>query len=169
MAGLIQDLIGSLQDQLICYEQLLDLSDEKTKVIIANQVDSLQAVTKREQELAGKLPRLERKREQICSDIALVLNQDPEGLTLQTIIELLKEAPEEQSQLVKLKQDITDVIEQLKLSNEKNKKLIHQALDYIEFTMNAIQSGNQAASIPGYEQQGRTTQQQGRSFFDRKQ
>ncbi len=54
----------------------------KKDVIINGDLPSLQETTGREQEMAGLLLRLEKQREAITSDIALVTNHSNEAMTI---------------------------------------------------------------------------------------
>lgn len=168
MAGLIHDLIEILGEQKECYEGLLTLAKYKTDSIVNREMDILEQVLKREQEFIGRASRLEKNREEILKDISNVLNISFKELTIANLILSLDKTPDEQEELRQLRQELIDIVEQIKQHNMTNEGLINQSLEFIEFTLNAIQSMNSYPSS-GYQEQGDDKQQPNTSFFDAKQ
>ena len=58
MASIIENLITELNDEYALYEQLLQVSMEKTGAIVSNNLDRLSETTEKEQRLADDLLRL---------------------------------------------------------------------------------------------------------------
>lgn len=170
MASLVEDLIQNLEDQFQCYKQVLHIQDDKTKAIVDNHLDKVHQVTSLENELVGKISRLERQRITIISDIALVLNKKEEELTVLRLTELLKNSQEESHKLLELRSAIVEVINQLKDINQQNKMLMDHALHYVEFTINAIQTSRSIPDTSNYASKGKAIQKsQGTHYFDAKQ
>ena len=168
LASLIQELMNILEEETGCYQTLLDMADNKRDVIIQGDVPSLQEITKKEQELAGFLLRLEKKRQENVMDICQVTNRKPEDMTIQKLIDLLK--GNEKNQLKETQEELLSVVEQLKSKNELNKKLIAQSLELLDFTMNAVQSMRSAPTSNNYQSRGTNYHDyQGKNFFDAKQ
>ena len=90
MASLIDNLITTLNTENDEYAALLDLSMEKTGIIVKGDVDALNNIVEREQEVIERIIVLEKKREECTKDIATVLNKDYSRLTLPLLIEYLK-------------------------------------------------------------------------------
>lgn len=169
MASLIEELIVVLEEEKECYIQLLSIGQSKTDIIIKGDVSSLSEITKYEQETATHVVKLEKKREEIINDIALVTNKDSKELTITNLALLLTKQQEQHDELIKLRDDIKDIVEKLRDINDKNKILLQESLDYIDFTMNAIQSTN---SVPNsnYESKGNFNDATiNNSLFDAKQ
>ena len=82
MASLIDNLITTLNTENDEYAALLDLSMEKTGIIVKGDVDALNNIVEREQEVIERIIVLEKKREECTKDIATVLNKDYSRLTL---------------------------------------------------------------------------------------
>ena len=168
MASLIEELIGVLEEETGCYEKLLNMADNKKDVIIKGDVPSLQEITKVEQELAGHILRLEKKRKQCIEDICLVLNKKSEEMTIQNLIEML--TGDEKIRLKGINEKLVNIITDLQTHNEVHKKLIQQSLDFIDFTVNAVQSTTTAIPSNSYQAKGnRYDSYSGRNFFDAKQ
>lgn len=151
MAGMMDQLVEILSEQTERYEELLGLAQEKRDVIINNDVESLQKINHLENMVISQNQKLEKKRQALVADMALVLNQKEDDLTLTKLIELM-EGKEEQPPLTKARDNIQAVLNELKEINTLNGELIQNALDYIEFSTNLMRSstGKQpSAYFPG--------------------
>lgn len=140
MASLIEELIDVLDKELDIYQQLIPISNEKTQIIIKNDLAALQEITDKEQWAVDQISVLEHKRETIMTNIKIVINQKAEALNLKTLIHLLESQPKEQKALSILHDKLNTVIRQLKEINLRNQALIEQSLEMIEFNLNVIQS-----------------------------
>ena len=169
MASLIKDLIKILEEETGCYKLLRDMADNKKDVIIKGDLPSLQGITQREQEMAGLLLRLEKNRTSIIKDIALVTNQSNEAMTVHKLIGMLEGQAEQEELKVVSEKLIAEVIP-LKEANDINEGLLKQSLEFVDFTMNAIQSSRTPITTNNYQRKGYGDAPAGnRSFFDSKQ
>lgn len=91
MAGMTGQLVEILTEQTERYEELLGLANEKRDVIIANDIEGLQKINHLENLVVSQNQKLEKKRIALVADMALVLDQKEEDLTLTKIIELMKD------------------------------------------------------------------------------
>lgn len=146
MASLVEELISVLEEECEIYDKLLPIAEEKTNVIIKNDLETLRKITIQEHETVDKISALERKRERVIFDIATVLNQDKNTLNLTKIVELLEKQPKEQRRLGELHGRLKTTVSRLVDVNFQNKSLIEQSLEMIEFNMNLIQS---TRTLPG--------------------
>lgn len=140
MASLIQELITTLQEECTIYKELIPVGEEKTKVIVTNDLEALERITNIEQTMVNKITSLERKRQEVIVNIATVINKKPEELDLKTMVQLFTKQPKEQKELSQIHDDLKQTIERLMNINHQNQSLIEQSLDLIEFNMNFIQS-----------------------------
>ena len=99
MASLMEELIQTLDAEEKCYSQLIPIEEEKTRAIIANDLEALQDITVREHDLVDETSALENKRERVAIDIATVLGRDPKTITLEQIASVLKNQPADQKKL----------------------------------------------------------------------
>ncbi len=170
MASLIEELISVLEETTGCYESLRIVANNKKEVIIKGDVPSLQTLTDEEQGVAGRLLRLEKKRQELIEDVCLVTNKDPKTMTVSSLIDLLQGQKDEQTRLKKVSQHMIEVVDEVKKINDINKTLIKESLDYVSFTMNALQSASSMPQGNAYQKKGGLyDQQNGRNFFDAKQ
>ena len=153
MASLTEELIGVLRKEQEIYQQLIPITEKKTKVIIQNDLKSLQEITESEQKAVERLNALERRREEVIVNMGTVLNRDPRTLKLKNMVKLLEKRPEEQKQLAELYDSLTASIRRLSEINERNKTLINQSLEMIQFEMNLIQSARMAPGSSNYNKQ----------------
>ncbi len=140
MASLIDELISVLEEECEVYHQLIPIADEKTQVIVKNDLNSLQEITAKEQTAIGRINSLERKRDQIMVNIRTVINRRTGEFTLSTLIGLLDKQPKEQKALSIIHDNLKNTVHRLVEINNRNKSLIQQSLEMIEFNMNFIQS-----------------------------
>jgi flagellar biosynthesis/type III secretory pathway chaperone len=140
VASLIEELVDVLDNELEIYQQLIPISNEKTQIIVKNDLAALQEVTEKEQCMADQIIALENKRNQVMTNVKIVLNRKSDTLDLKTLIQLLENQPKEQKTLSILHDNLKDTIRQLVEINNRNKSLIEQSLEMIEFNINFIQS-----------------------------
>ena len=171
MASLLEELIGVLDKELDLYQNLIPVSEEKTRIIVKNDLNALQEITAKEQAVVDSIRALERRRDEIMANIKTVLNRKSDQLNLGTLIQILDKQPEEQKKLSALHDNLKNTIGRLTEINARNKTLIEQSLEMIEFNMNFIQSTRMAPGnntyTRGASQYGNDSYQAG--MFDAKQ
>ena len=140
MASLIEELIEILDKEYEIYQHLIPIAEQKTRIIVKNELTELQKITEKEQLAIEKINVLERKREIIVGNIGTVINKKPSTLNIKAVIMLLDKQPKEQKALSIIHDNLKDTIHRLVEINSRNKSLINQSLEMIEFNMNFIQS-----------------------------
>ena len=94
MASLLENLIDILDRENTEYEALVVLADQKTPAIVEGDVESLGKITEDEQEIVGRIQRMEKSRREVLADIANVVNKDVETLKLINLIQMLGKRPQ---------------------------------------------------------------------------
>ena len=150
MASLMENLIEVLSQESDEYEGLLALSQRKTRIIASANLDDLQKITDDEQEVVGRLTRLEKKRIEVTADIANVLNKDVEKMKLPDLIEMMANRPGEQAQLAQSHDRLRRTVRELQRINEQNKELLRDALEMVEFEMGLLQASKIAPETANY-------------------
>ncbi|MBO5486616.1 MAG: flagellar export chaperone FlgN, partial [Eubacterium sp.] len=117
MASLMENLIDVLRNECSEYEELLELSQKKTPIIVKGNLENLQKITDEEQLVVSRLHNLEKKRTEVTADIANVLNKDVNNLKLSNLIEMLEGRPEEQKILAEVHDRLKLAVKGLKRSN----------------------------------------------------
>lgn len=150
MASLMENLIEVLDQEGREYEELLILSQKKTPVIVKGDLEELQSITDDEQNLAGRIAHLEKKRVEITADIANVLNRDVNILKLHNLIEMLESRPAEQARLAEAHDRLQSAVRGLQRVNEQNKELLANALEMVEFELSLLQAAKAAPETANY-------------------
>lgn len=150
MASLMEELINTLNAEEILYGKLIPIEEEKTQAIIRNDLQSLQDITVREHDLVDKTSALEKKREQIATDIATVLSKDPKTITLEQIIDVLKNQPDDRKKLQDVHDRLKKTVARLQQVNEQNKDLLQEAMSMVEYNMNVIRSTRMSSGSSNY-------------------
>ena len=140
MASLMEEMISTLSQEKDLYLALLPIAEEKTKAIVANDLEELQRITDKEQMTVDRVTALERKRAEIINNMGIVLGRKPEDLTLDELIKVAEKQPKVQEELRELKDVLGKSVRRLADLNERNRVLIQQSLEMIEFNMNLLQS-----------------------------
>ena len=150
MASLMENLIEVLDLESAEYEDLLGLSTRKTSVIVAGNTEELAKITDEEQNVVSKINRLEKKRQEVFTDIAIVINKDVNTLMLADLVEMLDARPQEQQKLARVHDRLRSAVHEVKRVNMQNKVLIENALEMVEFDMNMLQAMKAAPETANY-------------------
>ncbi|MCI5936869.1 MAG: flagellar protein FlgN [Eubacterium sp.] len=150
MASLMEELISTLDTEEKLYRDLIPIEEEKTRAVIAGDLEALQDITTREHDLVDQTSALESKREQVAYDIATVLGKDPKGIQLGQIVAALKNQPQDQKKLQDVHDRLRRTVERLQEINHQNQDLIKQSLEMVEYNMNVIRSTRMSSGSSNY-------------------
>lgn len=150
MASLIENLISVLTQENNEYIQLLNLSLDKTTVIVNGNVEKLQLMVVEEQKIVEKINKLEKSREENVKDIANVLNIPERELKMDKLVKLLENQPKEQEELSRVRGAFKKTMNQLVKVNDNNKVLLQESIDMIEFELNLSRNTMLAPATANY-------------------
>lgn len=125
-----------MRDQLEIYKELFNLAEKKTDVLIKGDVKILGEITEIEQDLIIKLGKLEEERYDIVSKIAKKHNIEVNEATTEFFMKLL--SSEEKEDFSAICDELKTVLPQINEKNQQNEKLIKNALEYINFSINLL-------------------------------
>lgn len=151
MASLIEELIEVLEQECVIYEDLYNVSDVKTQVIVRGDIGKLQEITESEQNVVDEVLILEKRRQTIIDNIAVVLNQRSKAMTIADIVRLMEGQPQFQKPLSELHQRLRSVVMKLQQVNVQNRELLENALEMTEFNINVLQTAGQAPETANYD------------------
>lgn len=170
MASLMEKLVEVLMNEQKVYDEILELSKDKTNVIVQGNIKELEKITEKEQLLANDVQKLEKEREKITNDIGLVVKKDISELTISNIISMLTSQPKEQEKLKKVHVKLRETLNEMILINDRNRQLIEHSLEMIEFDMTLLKSMRQAPETANYNKSAYNTGDLlGSAGFDAKQ
>lgn len=150
MASLMENLMDTLEEEQIFYEQLLQLSMNKTPILIKGDTAALQKITDEEQDVIDKINHLDKKRQEVMKDIANVINRDVDTLRIIHLIQMLEKRPVEQKRLSAINDRLKETVDEMRRRNEHNKVLIESSLEMVAFDLNLIQSMKSAPETANY-------------------
>lgn len=170
MAGIIYELIEVLEQEKECYEGIETLAAYTETAVVNKNIEFLQEVVKTEEEFIGRLNILEKKRDSLMKDIAIVTGMKHQNVTVAAIIEKIGKDTEVGQKLTVLREEIRAQLDEIKAKSELNKQLLTDSLELVDFTVNAIGSTKGYSHVGNYNRPGEDmTIQRQQSLFDKKQ
>lgn len=150
MASLIENLITALEEESGLYEELMKESLAKTPVIVANDLQRLQEANTREQMVVDQITAVSHRRDRAMEEIATVLGKDAKTITVSEIIKRMEKQPEFQHPLITLRDKMLKQVDALKQVSIHNQELLRESLEMTEYSINLVQSLNQAPETANY-------------------
>lgn len=171
MASLIENLIMTLEQESELYELLTKESMDKTAVIVSNDLERLSQANEREQRIVDDITAISHKRNLALQEIATVLGKDASTITVSEVIQLMEKQPEFQHPLITVRDRLLKQAELLKQTNLHNQGLLKESLEMTEYSINLVQSMNQAPETANYNRGNYSGAKLGGSYssFDAKQ
>lgn len=171
MASLIENLITTLEEECALYDVLTKESMNKTPAIVSNDLERLQAANLKEQSIMDEITAVSHRRNQALVEIATVLGKDAKTITVSKIIDLMEKQPEFQRPLISVRDKMLKQVDTLKQISLHNQDLLKESLEMTEYSINLIQSLNQAPETANYSKgsYSGTTLGSNLSSFDTKQ
>ena len=138
MASLMEELLDVLGKEEKQYQELITLATEKTDAVVQGNIEHLTDVTTREQDAASVLLNLSNKRNRVLTDMATVLGQSPEEMTITKMIGYLNKQPKEQEALTRQRDRLLEAGAKMQQLNRQNEALLKQALEMVEFDLTLL-------------------------------
>lgn len=144
---LVEKLIKVLQYEYKTYSAVLDLGIKKTDCLVSNDMDGITAITEEERKAAEKTSQLNQAREELVQQISSDLGEDYKSFNLKKLEEKIDEPYK--TQLKDVGEKLSAVIKKLSDRNDINRKLIENALKYIDFNIQLLSSPQPEAPTYG--------------------
>lgn len=129
--SVIKPLKDNLEKQVQIYSELKKLADIKQKALVANNLQELEAVTVREEQLLLEAAYVEKERLLWVDQMTKNEGKPADELTLS---ELADRYPE----LKDVKQNLENVVTELMEIHELNTQLLKQAMSIVNFTLGML-------------------------------
>lgn len=139
-------LLEILEEQKAIQGVLVALSERKTKAIASGKTDALSDIVEEEKGLLAQIKAVEKKQGRCVDKLAALLNIPSAEVRMSLIIEAAQ--GEQKDMLVKLRGELSELVEKQIQSNEINMKLLQMNMDYVQFLINTT-SRQQAAPVYG--------------------
>ena len=150
-----EELTIVLEEELKLLRSLNDITYKKTDIIIGNEIDKLEEITKQEENLINKIALKEKEREELLYSWGLKKDT--------SISEIIEKTPEGKEKLNTLKGELINLLKDIQSRNLINNELIQENLEWLDFNMNLIYN---TQTPPTYGDNEKT--RKGNSLFDRK-
>ena len=131
MSEVLQNLNENLKRQVALYEEFNAQERDKQKALLQNNLQEIEAITAREEQLLLKASRLEKERLLWAEHIGRDFGKAPEELTL---AELAEHFPV----LEEVRLELDRVVGSLQEIHEINAQLLQQAMKIVEFTVGML-------------------------------
>lgn len=140
-----QELIAVLNKIVESYNVLLNLSKQKRAALVTVNVADIEKLTKEEEKIVTSIGKLEQIRKkitnQILSDLKVTEIED-------SFMDMLALCDKKNAdQLIKVHNELKNVLKEVSSSNKTNETLITQALSVVNYNINVA---SQAESTPTY-------------------
>lgn len=143
----LRDYLDSI---LKIYLELMELSHEKQGELVKGNVENLDKLNKKEENLVYQASCLESKRYRCAREMAAFYDL-PEDAKLS---ELLEKAPDMvKDELSQLLSELLQVVEEIDKLNQENIALIQQSLKYINFTMDVLSQNSPSSTYDAKEKE----------------
>jgi flagellar biosynthesis/type III secretory pathway chaperone len=117
---------------------LLDLAEQKTNILLSNQVDKLNQIVNKETTLMKQITLLDLQRIEDISGLLMEKGYKPNPkITVGDLIKLVIKV-EDKKLLSDAQKQLLDTIDKIRELNHLNQKLIEHSLAFIEYSMDLV-------------------------------
>lgn len=149
------ELMNILEKERDILYRLKNITFEKTDILIEDQIERLEELTKEEEELIIQMATAEEERLNLMDSWGLNINT--------SMTQVIDHIPEGKEELETLKEELSELLVDIHTRNALNNDLLMENLQWLDFNMNLISN---VQSPPTY---GKGNQNQSNnSLFDRK-
>jgi len=145
-ARLTANIVKTLKYEQQIYSRLLKLAEKKTEYLVGNDISKLSEITEEEGRLAEQGRQLARVREQYAKELNEALGLKA-GASLEEAERLL-DGPQA-AQIAEIRAKLKETVMKLMLRNGINQKLIKNAVEYINFSLELLAAPAPEAPVYG--------------------
>lgn len=160
----IEAILTTLSKLERLHRSLLDLSIKKTDIIKKGDVSALDDMLKSEQAHVAAIEKLEQQRQLEVTDYLRANGFAPnEAPTVAQLIEVAQGI--EKQQLQQRREQLINIVDELKKRNDLNQKMIFQSLQFVNITLDLLQPRPEQMNYSN-DTAGRTAQPHKKTYFD---
>lgn len=147
------------------HKSLLELAIKKTEIITVGNIEALDQMLKDEQAHVAAIDKLEQQRQKQVTDYLEAKGlASTDKATVADVIEAAEHQTEKDT-LSAVRNRLLQMINDLKKQNDLNQKLVFQSLQFVNFTLDALQPRPEQINYSGNEVRGTNTVAK-KSYFD---
>lgn len=151
-----EELMEILKRELDILLRLKELTFNKTDIIINDQVEELEEIIKKEEELINIMANMEEERANLMDSWGVDINTP--------LSEVIQKVPEGKEDLIYIGEKLSKSLEEIQSRNNINSQLINENLQWLDFNMNILTNAYTPTTY-GKEEKGKEAKN---SLFDRK-
>ena len=144
MQAILDDLIAILEEQRGHQAALVELSERKTQAITQGDADGLHGIVEEEKAVLGLIKAVERRQSRCVQQLAQALGLPEAQVRMSLIIERAEGTRREA--LMRLREELTELIDKQIKHNDINMKLLQMNLDYVQFMLNTATNQKSGAT-----------------------
>ncbi|MBD0384184.1 flagellar protein FlgN [Paenibacillus sedimenti] len=134
----IQSLLETMDQLQEAHETLLGLAQEKTQVLVRNDVDQLNMIVNKENKWVRTITEANQQRVQLIGSYLISRGYNPNPkITVSDLVKVIFKAEDKQA-LSEAQQKLLATIKELKDCNEINQQLIEQSLAFINYSLDLV-------------------------------
>ncbi|WP_079506667.1 flagellar protein FlgN [Mesobacillus jeotgali] len=126
-----ETLVSIMDKMLKLHKSLYEIAVKKTDIVKKGDTAALNLLLKDEQAHMTAINKLEQERLSVSEKI-LPANQKP------SLLEIAKANGKEKDELLQIRDDLINVISKIKSRNELNQQLVHQSIQFINFSKSLV-------------------------------
>lgn len=140
-----QELISVLSKIVESYHSLLNLSKQKRAALVSVNVPDIERLTKDEEQIVTSIGKLEQIRKKITNQILSDLKVTEIEDSFMDMLALCNK--KNADELIKVHNQLKDILKEVSNSNKINETLIQQALSVVNYNINVM---SEAQATPTY-------------------
>ena len=134
----VTGLIHTMNQMIQIHQTLLELSQQKTSILVANQVDKLNQIVNKERNIIKEIKELDNRRIDEINEFLLEKGYKPNPkITIEDFSKLIFKADEKHS-IKEAQEKLLRIIGKLKEHSQLNQSLIEQSLAFIEYSLDIV-------------------------------
>ncbi|WP_312470785.1 flagellar protein FlgN [Neobacillus sp.] len=133
----LNKLIQTLETMTDAHRRLLDLAEEKRKILVDGNVQDIQSIINRESSCIDEIERLEQNRTQLVQAYMAQKGLTGQSFTLEDLINIQNDTTTKTT-LHFIAKQLRGIVQKITLINESNQQLIQTSLTYIQYSMGML-------------------------------
>ena len=151
MDTLIDHLIRVLQEEVDIFHRFLDAMEREQQALMHHNIEALELSVEAQQALSLQVAAQEQMRQRLIRQMAGLLHEDPEVLTLKRVVERID--PQLAEPLRELRETLLAQQERIRQVNRQNTLLIKQSMKYVDKSLQVLAGGHSSGTV--YVQSGK--------------
>lgn len=151
MNTLIETLMAILQQEVDVFRRLLEALGREQEGLMRHNIEVLELAVEEQKGITREAAVRERERQSVVHQLAGILQESPEELSLRRLIGRVQEPF--RSQLQGFRETLVELQDQIRKANRQNTLLIKQSLKYVDKSLQILAGSGPAAGV--YESSGR--------------